>query len=86
MATTLSNDIERKLDRLESVILQSDTQKYATVSGHIERLCECLAPRRKPQERMHTIYAYLFEHGWEIMDILLQDIEIESFEMNEVEL
>lgn len=86
MATTLAADVERKLDRLESVILQSDTTKTDTVTKHVERLRECLAPRRKPQERMHTVFAYLFEHGWGLMDTLLQEIEIESFDLNEVEL
>ena len=86
MAVTLTADLERKLDRLESVILQSDKQQHETVSKHIDRLSECLAPRRKPQERMYTIFAFLFEHGWGLMDTLLREIEIDSFDMNEVEL
>ena len=65
---------------------QSDTQQHETVKKHIDRLCECLAPRKKPQERMHTVFAYLFEHGWGLMDTLLREIEIDSFVMNEVEL
>jgi hypothetical protein len=35
---------------------------------------------------MHTIFAYLFEHGWGLMDVLDREIDIDSFTMNKVEL
>lgn len=86
MASNLAEDLTRKLERLENLILQADTQKLETVRGHVTRLCESLTPERKPQERMHTIFAYLFEHGWGLMDVLDREIDIDSFTMNKVEL
>lgn len=86
MAENLHNEINRKLDRLERVILHIDTEQVETVKGHIKRLRTQLVPNKKPQERVYTIYSYLMGHGWGLMDRLVNDLEIETFTMNEVEL
>ena len=86
MAANLHTEINRKLDRLERVILHIDTEKSDTVRRHIQRLYTQLNPNKKPQERVYTVYSFLFNHGWGLMDTLMQEIEIESFNINEVEL
>lgn len=86
VASNLTDDVTRKLSRLETIILQSDSKKLETVQTHVTRLCENLLPGKKPQERMHTIFPYLFEHGWSLIDVLDRELDIESFAMNEVEL
>jgi uncharacterized protein YllA (UPF0747 family) len=86
MALNLSSEINRKLDRLERVILHIDTEQVETVKRHIKRLRTQLAPNKKPQERVYSIYSYLFIYGWALMDGLLHEIHIDNFELNEVEL
>jgi hypothetical protein len=43
-------------------------------------------PFRKPQERVYTVFAFLFEYGWDLIPRLLQALDIESFRTHEVEL
>ncbi|MFP6583414.1 MAG: bacillithiol biosynthesis cysteine-adding enzyme BshC [Candidatus Hydrogenedentota bacterium] len=86
MATNLAEDLERKFAKLENNLLLSDTKRRETVEGHLQRLQQCLAPNRKPQERMHTVVPYLFEQGWGLLDILMQNLETGNTTLNEVEL
>ena len=86
MAVNLQTEINQKLDRLERVIAHISTEQVETVKGHIKRLRTQLVPNKKPQERVYNIYSYLMGHGWGMMDQLLNDLEIETFIMNEVEL
>lgn len=86
MAENLARDVSGKLDRLERTILQRDEAKIETVRKQLERLCNSLAPGTKPQERVYNIFSFLFEHGWDLIPRLIDELDVESFTMNEIEL
>ena len=86
MAEGLLKETLPKLDRIEKTILQADASKSDAARKQLERLCNSLAPLRKPQERVYTIISFLFEHGHDLIGRLLEETNVESFEMNEIEL
>lgn len=86
MVENLAEDLDRKFAKLEKNLLLSDSVRRDTVTGHVQRLQQCLSPGRKPQERMHTIVPYLFEHGWGLLDTLIRELEIGTTTLTEVEL
>ncbi len=86
MAKSLAEDVGTKLDRIERAILSADDTKTDATRKQLRRLCNSLAPDRKPQERVYNIFSYLFEHGWGLVPRLIDELDIESFEMTEVEL
>ena len=86
MATALAAEMGEKFDRLERTIIQGDEARMDTVRQQLDRLCNSLAPGRKPQERVYSIFSFLFEHGWELIPRLLEEMDVESFGMNEIEL
>ena len=86
MAKSLSSDVGAKLDRIERAILASDHTKNDTTRRQLRRLRNTLAPNRKPQERVYNVFSYLFEQGWGLIPRLIDEIDVESFEMTEVEL
>jgi bacillithiol biosynthesis cysteine-adding enzyme BshC len=75
-----------QLDRLEQNVLRSDNQQVATAQKQVDRLCNTLAPGRKRQERVYTIFSYVFEHGWGIVPRLMKAMDVTSFSENELEL
>jgi len=86
MAKSLREDVGSKLDRIERAILNSDDSKTDTTRKQLRRLCNSLAPLRKPQERVYNIFSYLFEYGWGLIPRLIDELDIESFERMEIEL
>ena len=86
MAQGLERRIEAGLDRLDRALILGDAAKRTAVEKHVARLCNELMPFRKPQERVYTVFAFLFEYGWDLIPRLLQALDIESFRTHEVEL
>ena len=75
-----------ELDRINRVLARRDETQVAATQKQVARLCAVLAPWRKPQERVYTVFSFLFEQGWGLIGRLLNELDIESFSMNEVEL
>ena len=67
-------------------MLRGDQAQTDAIRKQVERLSAALAPWRKPQERVYTVFSFLFEHGWDLTSRLLRRLDIDSFSMNEVEL
>ena len=86
MAKSLAEDVGTKLDRIERAILSADDTKTDATRKQLRRLCNSLAPMRKPQERVYNVFSYLFEHGWGLIPRLIDELDIESFDVTEVEL
>lgn len=86
MSKKLETRVGAELGRIERAILKADESKTETVRKQVERICNTLAPQRKPQERVYNVFSFVFEHGWGLIGRLLGALDIESFEMNEVEL
>lgn len=85
-ADRLADRTRSEFNRMERALLRSDDQKVATVRQQIERLCNALAPMRKPQERMFTVFSFLFEQGWDFIPRLLQELNLDEFGLQEIEL
>jgi bacillithiol biosynthesis cysteine-adding enzyme BshC len=85
-AGAATDQIRAALDRLEKQLLRADSTQTETARKQVDRLCNTLAPDRKPQERVFTVFSFLFEHGWGLIDCLTESIDTDSFTMNEIEL
>ncbi len=86
MLMRLQKHVHAGFDRIERAVLHADETQLEATRNQVARLCNTLAPFRKPQERVYTIASFLFEHGWGLVPRLQKALDIESFEMNEVEL
>lgn len=86
MAERLVRETAESLDRIERALLRMDKVQAEAIEKQVARLCHTLAPWRKPQERVYTIFSFLFQHGWDLVPRLLKTLDVESFSMNEVEL
>jgi bacillithiol biosynthesis cysteine-adding enzyme BshC len=74
------------LARLEHLLLHNDTAKADATRKQVARLTTVLAPQRKPQERIYTIFSFLFEHGWDLIPRLIRELDIDTSNQHEVEL
>jgi hypothetical protein len=86
MAHAFSLRAAEDLDRIDRVLARRDENQVAATQKQVARLCATLAPWRKPQERVYTVFSFLFEQGWGLIRRLIDEVDIESFSMNEVEL
>ena len=64
----------------------ADEDKHSTVRQQVQRLANSLAPMRKPQERVLTIFSFLFEHGPALIGRLMNEIDPEAKQVQEIEL
>lgn len=85
-AKRLVDRTQEEFDRMERALLRVDDRKVETVRQQIERLCNALAPLRKPQERVFTVFSYLFDQGWELVPRLLRELDLDEFGLQEIEL
>jgi len=86
MIAALQKDVVQKLDRVEKHLLRGDLDQNEALQNQARRLIHSLAPNRKPQERMFTIFTYLFEYGWGLLDQIMRELDAENFNVQEIEL
>jgi len=86
MIAALQKDVVQKLDRVEKHLLRGDLDQNEALQNQARRLIHSLAPNRKPQERMFTIFTYLFEYGWGLLDQIMRELDAENFDVQEIEL
>lgn len=84
--SSLTDRINEAMDGYERMLLRADEARLETVRQQVARLCNVFAPFRKPQERVYTVFSFLFEHGWDLVPRIVREIDIESFETQEIEL
>lgn len=82
----LVSGIERELDKLERAIVRQDEARVEATRKQVQRVRATLAPLRKPQERVYTVFSFLFQQGWELIPRLSAAIDPEHFGLHEVEL
>lgn len=85
-AATLTDRVADAIESYERILMRADEARYETVRQQVTRLCNTFAPFRKPQERVYTIFSFLFEHGWDLIPRIVRDVDIESFGITEIEL
>lgn len=76
----------KELDRIASTIAHNDEARVATVEQHLARLQAWYAPNGKPQDRVYTIFSFLFEYGWDLIPRILDAIREDDFQVQEIEL
>lgn len=86
MLPALQAELDRGFARIDRALLMADESKHTTVRQQVQRLANSLAPQRKPQERVLSIFSFLFEHGPALIGRLLNDIDPEAKQMQEIEL
>jgi bacillithiol biosynthesis cysteine-adding enzyme BshC len=86
MSEKFHDGLRKRLEKIERVLIRSDEAQLEKVRNQVARLVQTLAPHRKPQERMMSIYSYLGEHGWDLIAKIENQLDIESFALNEIEL
>ncbi|MDZ4860517.1 MAG: bacillithiol biosynthesis cysteine-adding enzyme BshC [Candidatus Hydrogenedentes bacterium] len=75
-----------ELDKARRTLERADSAKVETVRQNVMRLANTFAPWRKPQERVYTVFSFLFEHGWDLVPRIIREIDIDSFTTGEIEL
>ncbi len=90
MAASMMRKLEERtggeLDRIERAIAKADEDHADAVRKQALRVCTTLFPSRKPQERVLNIFSFLFEHGWGLIPRLMKELDVESFDVKEIEL
>ncbi|HOZ49446.1 MAG TPA: bacillithiol biosynthesis cysteine-adding enzyme BshC [Candidatus Hydrogenedentes bacterium] len=84
MADRLIQRVRDGLDRIEQSTLEADAVQADAVTEQVRRVCDALAPFGKPQERVYTVFSFLFEHGFSLIGRLAEELDVESFQGNEV--
>ncbi|MCC6696492.1 MAG: bacillithiol biosynthesis cysteine-adding enzyme BshC [Candidatus Hydrogenedentes bacterium] len=84
--TSLHERVVQELDRCERALLRADEVVLEATRGQVLRVCNALAPWRRPQERVYTVFSYLFEHGTDLIARLTREMDVTSFNLNEIEL
>lgn len=79
-------DVLAGLERLERRLLHVDKEKRQTFEARLERLRSLIAPMNKPQERVLSVFSFLFEHGWPLIDRMTGELELDTYELQEMEL
>lgn len=86
MLPALQTELDRGFARIERALLVADETKHTTVRQQVQRLANSLAPHRKPQERVFTVFSFLFEHGPGLIGRLMNEIDPEAQQVQEIEL
>ncbi len=86
MLPALQAELDRGFTRIDRALLMADETKHTTTRQQVQRLANSLAPMRKPQERVLTIFSFLFEHGPTLIGRLINEIDPESKQVQEIEL
>jgi len=86
MTESMGLRVDSEFDRIRDVLTRRDEERVEAVRRQVVRLQQCLVPWRKPQERVYTVFSFMFEHGWGLAARLLKEIDIGSFQLQEVEL
>jgi len=79
-------DMRVGLEKLERRLLHADKEKRHTLEVRLERLRTLIAPMNKPQERVLSVFSFLFEHGWPLIDRMIGELEVDTYELQEMEL
>lgn len=82
----LEEQITQGFTRVERVLLHADQAQVDSIKSQIERLCTTFAPDGKPQERVYSVFSFLFEHGPGLIQKIMAGVDVENFNIQEIEL
>ena len=84
MAKSIETHLDRGLQRLEHRLLYADETRRNTVAQRVTRLHNVFYPFQKPQERVYSALSFFFAQGPELIPRLTQQLDIHTFQQNEV--
>ena len=84
MAEKMIGRFQSDFDRLEHALARDDEAHMETIRKQIARLTVTLYPLRRPQERALNIFSFLFEHGWDLIPRLIEEIDVDAFSTKEI--
>ena len=84
MAGKMIDRFQSEFDRLERALARDDEVHMETIRKQIARLTVSLYPTRRPQERVLNIFSFLFEHGWDLIPRLIEEIDVDAFTTKEI--
>lgn len=75
-----------RLEKLERAALYADEENRGRVEAHLARLRNALYPLGKPQERVFTVFSFLFREGFGLIDRMLNELDCTKSDLQEMEL
>lgn len=64
-----------RLEKLEGALLYADHEKRAAAEARLSRLRNILVPLGTPQERVFSVFTFLFRDGWPFMGRMLEELD-----------
>ena len=85
-AATYRRHIQFRMEKLERAILYADKERRTTVESRLQRLSNAFYPFSLPQERVFSVFSFLFRHGWPLIDHMIAALDFSNSEIQELEL
>jgi len=86
MAQSVQRNLAEEFDRIEAAIIKGEQAQADAVRKQVQRVTSLLYPNRKPQERVLNVFSFLFEYGWDLVPRLIKEMNVETFDVKEIEL
>lgn len=86
MAQSVQRNLAEEFDRIEAAIIKGEEAQAEAVRKQVQRVTTLLFPNRKPQERVLNVFSFLFEYGWDLVPRLIKEMDVEAFDVKEIEL
>jgi bacillithiol biosynthesis cysteine-adding enzyme BshC len=86
VAQAFHEQVQSGLARLDRALRRGDAAQVETVRQQLDRLAQALAPQRKPQERVLSLFSFLFEHGWDLVPRIVATLDPHARHVQEIEL
>lgn len=74
-----------RLDKLQSALIFSDQEKRKITEARLARARNLIVPLRKPQERILSVFSFLFRDGWPLIERMLEELDWTKRELQELE-
>jgi len=85
-AATFRRHTQFRLQKLERALLYADKERRARVESHLKRLSNTLTPLGMPQERVLSVFSFLFERGWPLIGRMLTELDYTNQDLQEMAL
>ena len=84
MAESIRQHAEKGMQRLENTLIHADEAQAKAVLKRVDRLVTALAPDRKAQERVYNAFSFIFEQGMEFVPRLLDQLNLDTDDLQEL--
>lgn len=75
-----------RLEKLERAVLYAEEEHRRGVEAHLARLRNAFYPFGKPQERVFTVFSFLFRDGFRLIDRMLNELDCTKQNLQEMKL